>query len=207
MIGLSNRKILNKSFYLREDVVEIAKELLGKVLCTNKNGRLTAGMIIETEAYAGIYDKASHAYGNRRTKRTEVMYQEGGVAYVYLCYGIHSLFNVVTNQKNIPHAVLIRGILPVAGKEIMLERAGKSKDKNTLGKGPGKLSKILGIDHTHTGTSLTSSKADSNFSIWLEDRGISIKTSNILVNKRIGIDYAKEDALLPYRFTLKNPNI
>ncbi len=207
MIDFSNRKILNKSFYLREDVVEIAKEFLGKVLCTNKNGRLTAGMIIETEAYAGVHDKASHAYGNRRTKRTEIMYQEGGVAYVYLCYGIHSLFNVVTNQKNIPHAVLIRGILPVVGKSIMFERAGKSKYENTLGNGPGKLSKILGIDHTHTGTSLTSPNADSNFSIWLEDRGISTKTSNILVNKRIGIDYAKEDALLPYRFTLKNPNI
>ena len=103
---------LKREFYLREDVVQIAKELLGKVLFTNIGGKITAGIITETEAYAGITDRASHAYNNRRTARTEVMYAVGGTSYVYLCYGIHHLFNVVTNKKDIPHAVLIRAIKP-----------------------------------------------------------------------------------------------
>src|SRR5436190_15707600 len=113
---------LKKSFYQRDDVVEIAKELLGKYLVTNFNNKLTGGIITETEAYAGIIDRASHAFGGRRTARTEIMYNEGGTAYVYLCYGIHSLFNVVTNKKNIPHAVLIRAIHPTHGIKKMLAR-------------------------------------------------------------------------------------
>jgi DNA-3-methyladenine glycosylase len=106
---------LNKAFYLRENVVQIAKDLLGKCLCTNFDGVITSGIITETEAYEGITDKASHAYGNRLTQRTEIMYREGGIAYVYLCYGMYSLFNVVTNNRGIPHAVLIRGIHPLEG--------------------------------------------------------------------------------------------
>ena len=119
--------MLTESFYAREDVVKIARELLGKVLVTNFNGILTSGMIVETEAYAGTTDKASHAYGGRRSARTEIMYMPGGTAYVYLCYGIHHLFNVVTNAINIPHAILIRGIEPIDGIETMLARRGKDK--------------------------------------------------------------------------------
>ena len=104
---------LKKDFYLQEDVMAISKQLLGKYLFTNINNRVTAGIITETEAYAGITDKASHAYNNRRTKRTEVMFAAGGVCYVYLCYGIHHLFNIVTNQKDVPHAILIRAITPM----------------------------------------------------------------------------------------------
>src|SRR5688572_7863163 len=101
---------LKRDFYTREDVVLVAKELLGKVLCTKWNGKTTSGIITETEAYEGITDRASHAYRGRRTERTEIMYSEGGTAYVYLCYGMHHLFNVVTNKKDIPHAVLIRAV-------------------------------------------------------------------------------------------------
>ena len=106
-------KKLSVEFYSREDVVLISKELIGKVLCTNVKGVVTKGIITETEAYAGATDKASHAYGNKRTLRTEIMFGPPGRSYVYLCYGVHSLFNVVTNQKNVPHAVLIRGIYPL----------------------------------------------------------------------------------------------
>ena len=108
-------KKLKKSFFLRNDVIAISKDLLGKILVTNFNGILTSGKIVETEAYMGPEDKASHAYNGRRTPRTETMFLTGGVSYVYLCYGIHNLFNIVTNKKNIPHAVLIRAIEPFDG--------------------------------------------------------------------------------------------
>jgi DNA-3-methyladenine glycosylase len=186
-----------KSFYLREDVIQIAKDLLGKYIFTNiDNKGITGGIIIETEAYAGVADKASHAYGDRRTQRTEIMYMEGGVAYVYLCYGIHSLFNVVTNRKNIPHAVLIRGIKPVDGLEIMQKRSDKKNINQLNGIGPGNVSKLLGIHFSHSGESLTGNK------IWLEDRGLKILSEKVMIGKRVGVDYAQEDALLPYRFRI-----
>ena len=117
---------LKRSFYLNEDVVRLSRDLLGKVLCTKIQGKYTSGIITETEAYAGVIDRASHAYNNRRTKRTEIMYHKGGVAYVYLCYGIHNLFNVVTNVEGIPHAILIRGIEPFDGiKHILMRRKVK----------------------------------------------------------------------------------
>jgi len=188
---------LQKSFYLREDVVQIAKELLGKYLFTDlNNDGVTGGIIVETEAYAGVIDKASHAYGNRRTTRTEVMYMEGGVAYVYLCYGIHSLFNIVTNVKDIPHAILIRGIKPVEGFEVMLKRSAKPKMNDKIGIGPGNVSKILGIHFSQSGESLTGN------SIWLEDRGLKILFSKVISGPRIGVDYAGKDASLPYRFRI-----
>ena len=188
---------LQKSFYLRDDVVLIAKELLGKYLFTNLNDEgKSGGIIVETEAYAGATDRASHAFGNRRTNRTEVMFMEGGVAYVYLCYGIHSLFNIVTHVKDIPHAVLIRGIKPVEGIEIMLERSNKAKVNNRMGIGPGNVSKLLGIHFSQSGESLNGKK------IWLEDKGIKIQESEIISGPRVGVDYAGEDALLPYRFKI-----
>jgi DNA-3-methyladenine glycosylase len=186
------------SFYLRKDVVKIAKELLGKIIVTTFNDITTAGRIVETEAYNGAADKASHAYGNRRTNRTEIMFSEGGVAYVYLCYGIHHLFNVVTNVKDTPHAVLIRGVEPLIGVENMLLRTGKKKPDSTLTKGPGNVSKALGIYTQHTGTSLLRDE------LFLADDGYKVKPSMIGATARIGVDYAAEDALLPYRFVIKD---
>jgi len=187
---------LTKTFYIRDDVLQISKDLLGKVLCTRLNGKITAGKIIETEAYSGAEDKASHAYGNRRTKRTQIMFRQGGVAYVYLCYGIHSLFNVVTNVEDIPDAILIRAIEPLEGIDIMRRRRNLTKENN-LTAGPGTLSKALGIEYKHTGIDLCGDK------IWIEDRGISIAQKDIITSKRIGVNYAGKDALLPWRFRVK----
>jgi len=187
---------LPKSFYTRGQVTKIAKELLGKLIFTFTNNELTGGIITETEAYAGISDKASHAYNNRRTKRTEIMYSEGGVAYVYLCYGMHNLFNFVTNKKEKPDAVLLRAIIPIEGIEIMEARMGREITIKGFTDGPGKVSKALKINVTDTGESLTGNR------IWVEDRGVNIKDDNILKLPRIGVDYAEEDALLPYRFVI-----
>ncbi|MEZ5016580.1 MAG: DNA-3-methyladenine glycosylase [Flavipsychrobacter sp.] len=189
--------ILPETFYTRDDVVLIAQELLGKVLVTNIDGNYTAGMIVETEAYAGEGDKASHAFGGRRTARTEQMYSKGGNAYVYLCYGIHHLFNVVTNKKDIPHAVLIRGLEPIDGIDIMLKRRGMAKLKPNISAGPGTLSEAMGITTSFSGDSLLQE------SIYIEDRGFKIADEAIVVGTRVGVGYAKEDAFLPYRFSIK----
>jgi DNA-3-methyladenine glycosylase len=181
-------------FYRRADVVSISRDLLGKVLCTRDGDQLTEAVITETEAYAGESDKASHAWGGRRTKRTEPMYAPGGVAYVYLCYGIHHLFNVVTNVAGTPHAVLVRAAAPLTGIEVMLERRGKSRPDRTLMAGPGTTSQALGIHARMTGTDLSGDR------IWLEDRGLSVPASRVRSGPRIGVDYAAEDAALPYRF-------
>jgi len=185
---------LDQDFYLRDDVLKIAEELLGKVIFTRENRTLTAGIITETEAYNGIIDKASHAYGDRRTNRTEIMYREGGVAYVYLCYGIHSLFNVVTNVENIPHAVLIRAIQPLKGSAIMISRRNISHLSKSSFKGPGKVSEALNIHYSDSGISLLGNK------IWIEEMGFFPEKHLISVTPRIGVDYAGKDALLPYRF-------
>jgi len=189
--------ILGESFYVRKDVVRIAKELLGKVLVTEFEGIRTSGMIVETEAYAGASDKASHAFGNRRTNRTETMYSKGGVAYIYLCYGIHHLFNVVTNLADVPHAVLIRALEPLEGIETMLKRRKKEKFDRTLTSGPGALSQALGLLTVHTGYGLFGPE------VYIEDRGIKISAGNIIEGSRIGVAYAEEDAYLPYRFSIK----
>lgn len=183
------------SFYQRTDVVRIARDLIGKVLCTSIDGRSTCGAIIETEAYAGQIDRASHAYNGRRTQRTEIMYASGGVAYVYLCYGIHHLFNVVTNGTNSPHAVLVRALHPLKGIFIMKERRGIDIN-DRLAHGPGTLSQALGIRIEHSGTDLTGD------AIWIEDQGIEINDRHVFSGPRIGVDYAGVDALLPYRFVV-----
>jgi DNA-3-methyladenine glycosylase len=195
-------KKLPASFYHRSNVVTIAKELLGKVMVTAFNGELTTGRIVETEAYNGVVDKAAHSYGGRRTKRTETMYAAGGIAYVYLCYGIHHLFNVVTNVQDTPQAILIRGIEPITGIATMLLRMKKEKADYTVGRGPGNVSKALGIYTQHTSLSLLGED------IYIADDGIKIKPSQIITTPRIGVDYAAEDALLPYRFYIKgNPYV
>lgn len=189
--------ILPNSFYWRDDVVEISRDLLGKVLCTSIDSIETRILITETEAYAGIGDKASHAYGNRRTKRTEPMYADGGIAYVYLCYGIHHLFNVVTNVEGTPHAILIRSGKPLMGEEHMLERRQKIRADRSLLGGPGSLSQALGITTAETGTSLSGDR------IWIEDNGYDPDNRHIVAGPRVGVDYAEEDARLPYRFIAK----
>jgi len=186
---------LDRSFYTRDDVVLVARDLLGKCMFTRFADGLTGGMITETEAYAGINDRASHAYNNRRTRRTEVMFGMGGHAYVYLCYGIHSLFNIVTNIEDVPHAVLIRGIKPVMGMKIMQQRVGKPLG-NMAGVGPGRVSALLGIHFSHTGTDLLGDR------IWLEDNGILVSDRDIKASPRVGVEYAGDAAMLPYRFTL-----
>ena len=185
---------LGRDFYLREDVVKISKDLLGKYLFTKINNKHTAAIITETEAYAGITDKASHAFNNRRTARTEIMFAEGGVSYIYLCYGIHHLFNVVTNVEGIPHAVLIRAVKPMEGIDIILKRRNATKVHSKIAGGPGTVSQALGIKTIHSGLGLTGNK------IWIEDKGIKIIDNNIITGPRIGVDYAGEDAKLPYRF-------
>ena len=195
-------KKLSESFYRRDDVILIAKELVGKILITKFEGIETSGCIVEVEAYNGEIDKASHAYGGRRTNRTEIMYAQGGVAYVYLCYGIHHLFNVVTNNKDIPHAILIRALEPIKGIEDMLVRTNKDKLDFTLTKGPGNVSKALGIHTRHSGTSLLSRE------IYIADAEKRYSKKEIGASPRIGVDYAGKDAELRYRFFVKdNPYV
>lgn len=186
---------LGPAFYQQKDVVKTAKQLLGKILVTRIDGVRTSGMITETEAYAGVDDKASHAWNNRRTKRTGVMYMSGGLAYVYLCYGIHYLFNVTTNVADVPHAVLIRAIEPVDGIDMMKIRYGKTPPLFTAG--PGSLSKALGINSLLNGASLTGNK------VWIEDAE-DIEEDRILTSSRVGVSYAGDDAYLPYRFSIKD---
>lgn len=190
---------LTAYFYRRHDVVLVSTELLGKFLVTHFDGQLTAGKIVETEAYRGPDDKASHARNYRRTRRTEIMYADGGIAYVYLCYGIHHLFNVVTAGQDVPHAVLIRAIEPAENVELMLHRRGKPHLKKELTAGPGALSQALGIRTAHTGISLL----EEGSPIWIEDRGVTITPENIVASPRVGVEYAGECAAWDWRFRVK----
>jgi DNA-3-methyladenine glycosylase len=194
-------KILPLSFYLRPDVVQIARDLLGKVLVTNWNGELTSGRIVETEAYAGELDRASHAYRGI-TPRTTVMFEEGGTAYVYLCYGIHQMFNIVTNVKGTAHAILIRAVEPMEGIEVMLQRTGKKALDHTLTRGPGNVGKAFGFHTSQCGLSLQSKE------LYIADDGFTIEEASIITSPRIGVDYAGEHALFDYRFYIKgNPYV
>ncbi|MBK8228317.1 MAG: DNA-3-methyladenine glycosylase [Flavobacteriales bacterium] len=185
--------VLNREFYTRQDVVRIARELLGKVLVSEIDGFRTSGIITETEAYAGIGDRASHAFGGRRTARTEVMYADGGTAYVYLCYGMHHLFNVVTHEAGTPHAVLVRAMEPLEGIEAMRARR---EGKPLRTGGPALVSTALGIRTAHSGLDLLDGP------IRIEDRGYRPVRGSIIAGQRIGVDYAGADALLPYRFRI-----
>ncbi len=194
---------LSLSYYRQNNVVEIARDLIGKEIFTNFNGKITSGIISETEAYAGITDKASHAFGGKRTQRTETMFLNGGRAYIYLCYGMHKMLNIVTGPKETPHAILIRSIVPKAGIEFMKERTGKTSLIN-ISNGPGKLCNALGIEMKHNNISLLGNE------IWIKDldftyeiKGYEIEGYEIKATKRIGIDYAGEDAKLPYRFVIE----
>lgn len=186
-------KKLPLSFYDRKDVVKIAEELLGKILVT-KFDEVTSGRIVETEAYIGIADRASHSFGNRRTARNEIMYSSAGMAYVYICYGMHQMFNIVTNAKNVPDAILIRAVEPLKGIDIMAKRTGKNPTDKTITRGPGNVAKALGINKHHSGLFLLDE------SIFLLDDAYEIKKEKLGISKRIGVEGAGADASLPYRF-------
>jgi DNA-3-methyladenine glycosylase len=183
---------LDEAFYQSEDVCGIARALLGKLLWVSHEGGLRALVITETEAYEGETDRASHAWGGRRTARTETMYLAGGHAYVYLCYGIHWLFNVVTAGAGNPHAVLVRGGIPTTFHPLADNAKGW---KRHLISGPGRVTKYLAIDKNHNGLWLPDTGG-----IGLADAGIKVKTEAILTTPRIGVDYAGEHASWLYRF-------
>lgn len=191
-------KKLPLKFYQRTDVVQIARELLGKIIVTNINGIITSGRIVETEAYVALNDKASHSYNGKRTARNEHMYSPAGTAYVYICYGMHQMLNIVTNKKDVPDAVLIRAVEPMKGIEDMLIRTGKNKADFTLTRGPGNVGKALGINKQHSGLLLL----DDVLSIY-QDKFSKVDPALIGSSKRIGVDYAAEDSLLPYRFYIR----
>lgn len=188
-------KKLDTSYYRQRDVVFIAKDLIGKVIVSMVDGVCTSGVITETEAYRGYGDKACHAHLGKFTNRTQIMYHDGGVAYVYLCYGIHNLFNIITNIKNHADAILIRSVEPLEGIETMLKRRSKLNLDTSLTSGPGNFARAFGIDKSQYGLDLTGNL------IWIEnDDKKRFRESEITTTTRIGIDYAQEDKLLPWRF-------
>lgn len=189
---------LSRDFYTRPDVVRISRELIGKHLFTRMNGRLTGGIIVETEAYAGPIDRASHAYNGRRTKRNEPMYATGGTTYVYLCYGIHHLFNIATNEVEIPHAVLVRAIEPTHGIDTMLRRRKLKQLAPRLTAGPGALAQALAINTRHTGLDLLGNR------IWIEERLAAPPRRRVEASPRVGIGYAGTDRDNPWRFRVRN---
>ena len=190
-------KKLPLSFYNRKDVVSIASELLGKIVVTNFDSKITSGRIVEAEAYVALTDKASHSFAGRRTARNEHMYAAPATAYVYICYGMHQMFNIVTNEKEIPDAVLIRAVEPLRGIDIMLQRTGKAKADYTLTRGPGNVGKALGINKQHSGLYLLHDE------IYLADDGFYLDKTSIGASKRIGVESAGPDSLLPYRFYVR----
>ena len=196
---------LRREFYLRDDTLLVARELLGKTLVVpTETGERVSGMIVETEAYLGAIDKAAHSYNNRRTARTETMYAVGGTVYIFFIYGMYFQFNVVAGAAGTPHAILVRAVEPVDGIEIMRERR-RAKSKNAgaklsdanLTSGPGKLCIAFGIDKTFNNEDLLGKR------VWIEE-GIEIPDRKIMTGRRIGIDYAEEFAEKPWRFWVKD---
>lgn len=195
-------KELPESFYDRDDVVTIARELLGKIVQTDIGSIITSGRIVETEAYVAHVDRASHAYNGRRSAKNEHMYCAPGTSYIYICYGMHQMLNIVTNKEGIPDAVLIRAIEPLKGIEAMLERTGKLKADHTLTRGPGNVGKAMGINKTHSGFPLK-----EHIRIF-EDARSAIPDDMVIISTRIGVESAGDDAALPYRFFIKgNPYV
>ncbi|WP_323755937.1 DNA-3-methyladenine glycosylase [Roseivirga sp.] len=189
---------LTRGFYEENSVDVLAKRLLGKKLVTNFNRGITAGIITEVEAYSGRNDKACHANNGLRTSRTEVMYGKGGHTYVYLCYGIHHMLNIVTNVEGLADAVLIRAFQPIEGIDTILKRRGFDKLTKALTSGPGNVGKALGLNtKTHNGLSLLGNE------IWIEEQ-LEVSEDQIITSTRIGVDYAEEDALKPWRFYIKD---
>jgi DNA-3-methyladenine glycosylase len=193
-----NTGLLPREFYTRTNVLAIARQLLGTLLVVPApDGTRVSGIIVETEAYRGPQDRASHAYGGRRTNRTETMYQIGGTAYVYFVYGMYHQFNVVTNVQDIPHAILIRALEPVEGMELMRRRRHGQSDHN-LTNGPGKLCIALGIGRGLDRVDLMGDR------VWIEAGERRIAPSAIAAGPRVGIDYAEEWVDKPWRFWIRN---
>lgn len=188
-----------EEFYSHEDILQQARLLLGKVLMTRVKGRVTSGVIVETEAYKAPEDKASHAHGNKRTGRTEVMFGNGGHAYVYLCYGIHEMFNVVVGPTEKAHAILIRAVEPLDGMEIIQDRRRLRRSGYNLGAGPGNLTRSLAIDRSMNGLNLMEREH-----VWIEDREVDPPAEKIVATPRVGIDYAEEWIEKPWRFILRD---
>ena len=193
------RRALSTDFYRQDDVLTIGEGLLGKHLYSKVGGVITAGMIVETEAYRAPEDKASHAYGDRRTTRTATMFLPGGICYIYLCYGIHHLFNVVTGAAEKAHAILIRALEPSVGIKVMKSRRRQHANRADLTSGPGRLSQALGITVQHNGQLL-----DGSQHIWIEDHGQIIEPDHIIRSPRVGVDYAEECAAWNWRFRIKD---
>ncbi len=193
----STRAKLPREFYTRPNVLRIARELLGKLLVVPaRDGTRVSGIIVETEAYRGPQDRASHAYGGRRTNRTETMYAIGGTAYVYFVYGMYNQFNVVTNVEDVPHAALIRAVEPLEGLELARKRRHDQPDHN-LTNGPGKLCIALGIDRRLDRADLTGNR------VWIEE-GEPVARSKVASGPRVGIDYAEGWVDKPWRFCVKD---
>ncbi len=197
---------LSREFYTRGDTLQIARDLLGKILVVPaENGERVSGIIVETEAYLGAADKAAHSYNNRRTKRTETMFAVGGTVYIFFIYGMYFQLNVVVGEIDTPHAILIRAVEPFENIEIMRERrhikkgvvlTSRMPDKN-LTSGPGKLCIALDIDKTFNNEDLLGNR------VWLEE-GKTFSGDEIASGKRVGIDYAEEFAEKPWRFWMKD---
>lgn len=188
---------LNKEFYTRTDTVQVARDLLGKFLCVQRGAVRVAGKICETEAYCGIDDRGSHAYKGRYTERTRVMYEEGGVSYIYICYGIHFLYNVVTHQRDVPHAILIRAIEPAEGIHYMLRNSGLISATPAMGAGPGLVARCLGLTTKQNGLSLLGN------SLWIEDRGQIVAPDAIVESARVGMHFEGYYKTVPWRFRIK----
>jgi len=191
-----NNKLL-RSFYNRSDVLVIAQELLGKTLCTKINQQVCKAKITEVEAYCGRTDEGCHAYPNKRTKRTEIMYSEGGYAYIYLCYGIHTMFNIVTNVEGLANCILVRAIEPIEGIDLMQQRRSLKKASYQIGRGPGCVGQAMGMQLNLYGTDLLSDI------IWIESAS-DLKPKEIGVSARIGMNFDGPDKDLPWRFFMKD---
>ncbi len=192
-------KILKAATFASEDVLMLSKYLLGKLIVSQVDGQYTSGMIVETEAYRAPDDKACHAYQNKRTPRTETMFAQAGTAYVYICYGMHHLFNVVTAPKDIAHAILIRAIEPIDGLDIMSQRRQMDSSKKEMVNGPGKFTRAMGISKNFNEINL----CDQRSPIYLEDRGIRIKESEIVEGPRVGMSTAGHSSNWPWRYRIK----
>ncbi len=191
---------LSARYYQQDDVLAIARDLLGKHVYSSIAGELTGGLIVETEAYRGPDDRGSHAYNNKRTPRNEIMYHAGGLAYMYICYGIHDMLNIVTGSEGMSHAILIRAIEPQTGLDVMRKRRNIFDQDRRLCQGPGALAKAMGLTKLHNGHDLQGDV------IWLEDRKVAYKDSEVIASARIGMNFDGPYKSIPWRFYVKgNP--
>lgn len=194
-MALKNK--LPVEFYRQDDVVSVARQLLGKHLYSFVDGQLTGGVIVETEAYRGPEDRGSHAYNGKRTPRNEMMYQAGGVAYMYICYGIHDMLNIVTGIEGISHAALIRAIEPTEGLEVMRIRRGIFDQDGRLCRGPGALAKSLGLTKLHNGVDLQKD------TIWLTDEGLNYRDDQVVSSARVGMNFDGPYKSIAWRFYVR----